>query len=1464
MRKLLCFLTTAVVLMGASGVRADVRPPIQVRILGEPRAAEPGVPFEGQLQIDSDISAVLGNFRFGGSSWNQLTLAVASEVSVDKGQPLVLDFSVVASDPEQWLDLTYEVDGRTVTSHFNLSSKHIASLLAPGTTTSVTPTGSVPPLTEETRISPLPAASETTAEPERGGPDGSRRSIRVHGRFTYQRSDGTTIGGDGLTVRVYDNNAPFPSSELTYLATDAQGWYDVTFNWSGGIFDAEPDLYLRFETANSRIQVEDPGFWATVYAWETDTTWNYSGSDLDYGWLQPGDINQHTAVHVLTNLVRTWRWWTSYGYDTPFVRANWPNGDGGAYYNGEIYFGTSTHWRESTASHEYGHHWVENFALSPAPDYCNGICDPPGDCGHCWWCEENANVSFTEGFPDWMGDVIPGSFGSNYGNDALWVYDFENLAMCGSTFVNPLITEGFLAAVVRDIGDNTNDDDPNFARTDELSLGWGPAITCVDLDAPTTAADFLTAFKNRNPWAGEGLWATAKNCGYETDVAPPPAVTNLYSTSHATSGDSPDPTIDLVWTRAVDDASGVWGYGITIANSIGLPSAVMDLGDETSYTTSVLPPGTYYFSIRTLDRAGRWSETYAWNGPYTVRAPLAANLAVYLFGGWDQVLVPRPAADASFSSVPAPLTLPGNNTGTYWNVGLWNNGESYTNSGFEIRCHVDSDFHWWVWSGELGPYWGQYGVNLGPLWIRGGRHTFETRLDATDLIAETNESDNRWAHQWIWTPLPLAANTPVVRYAPPIKTAGWDAVVDGSPIYYNCDGLRMGASSYWDVTVLRPLDAAADHDLYLHGASTGASDGFAGTLTGSARGAGVIDAVIVNRNLMGWGSQDVGVINYNGHGANYEAVHATNLSLAFGDSVTVPFSQDQMLRVWEFYLAPSNVGPVSITVDVDPAGGPLVAQWLDKNFTTGGLYTYSAASMTDASGRARLDVTMSDVGYHALLVYRDPNFSTGNGPLNVTIELDRTPPDFVPLYAAGWYAPIVPRAAFDGTGDSVPAPTTLPGNVASTYLNMAARNESPSDSPAGLPGHISVDGSYAAWVAWGSFPAYGNGLFNWGYPWTFSGGRHTLAWKLDAGQTIEEIHEDNNVYSEQWVWSPLDLINNVPVVRGMPADPYGGWTELSGGEPFYPNCDGVRMPAAGGYWRAVAVMPSAGSDVDVRLHAASTGAKNGFADNLTGSYWGGSTSDYVLVNFNLAPGYYEPLDAGVVRYSGWDAYTTESTVADGYIPYPNGTYGPYSLAANRIVNVYEFYLTPGQLEVRLANLSGSVDWGLTLHRADLAYLGKSDALAMSYAGGGAGGNEEVVIDVPASGYYCVAVWKCTATDLPLAGSYNLVIGPPGTVGVDDPVPAPQVTALVDITPNPFNPQTTITFDLAREGRAQLEIYDLQGRLVRTLVNGTLGSGRHAETWNGSDDTGNRAASGLYIARLSSGGVTQMKKMTLLK
>ncbi|MBK8165289.1 MAG: T9SS type A sorting domain-containing protein [bacterium] len=93
---------------------------------------------------------------------------------------------------------------------------------------------------------------------------------------------------------------------------------------------------------------------------------------------------------------------------------------------------------------------------------------------------------------------------------------------------------------------------------------------------------------------------------------------------------------------------------------------------------------------------------------------------------------------------------------------------------------------------------------------------------------------------------------------------------------------------------------------------------------------------------------------------------------------------------------------------------------------------------------------------------------------------------------------------------------------------------------------------------------------------------------------------------------------------------------------------------------------------------------------------------------------------------------------------------------------------------------------------------------------------------------------------------------------------PPATRLAAISPNPFNPVTTISFDLAVPGTATLAIHDLRGRLVRTIVAGSLAAGRHQAAWNGCDERGMAVASGTYVCRLVAGGRSRAMKLVLAK
>ncbi len=100
--------------------------------------------------------------------------------------------------------------------------------------------------------------------------------------------------------------------------------------------------------------------------------------------------------------------------------------------------------------------------------------------------------------------------------------------------------------------------------------------------------------------------------------------------------------------------------------------------------------------------------------------------------------------------------------------------------------------------------------------------------------------------------------------------------------------------------------------------------------------------------------------------------------------------------------------------------------------------------------------------------------------------------------------------------------------------------------------------------------------------------------------------------------------------------------------------------------------------------------------------------------------------------------------------------------------------------------------------------------------------------------------------------------------VTEPV-IPRSYALYQNVPNPFNPMTTIRYDVpAGGGDVTLRVYDVAGRLVRTLVDGTEGPGEKTVTWNGSNDRGQIVASGVYFYRMTSESFTKTRKMLLMK
>ncbi|UCF04982.1 MAG: choice-of-anchor D domain-containing protein, partial [bacterium] len=122
-------------------------------------------------------------------------------------------------------------------------------------------------------------------------------------------------------------------------------------------------------------------------------------------------------------------------------------------------------------------------------------------------------------------------------------------------------------------------------------------------------------------------------------------------------------------------------------------------------------------------------------------------------------------------------------------------------------------------------------------------------------------------------------------------------------------------------------------------------------------------------------------------------------------------------------------------------------------------------------------------------------------------------------------------------------------------------------------------------------------------------------------------------------------------------------------------------------------------------------------------------------------------------------------------------------------------------------------------------------------------------------------YKITALDY--AGNESDAASPGSTTG--DEVPSvPKAFALYQNAPNPFNPTTTIRFDLPRAVHVKLSVYNVKGELIATLVNQSMTEGRKEVAWSAKDNKGRAVSSGIYFYRLVAGDFVQTKKMVLLR
>ena len=121
----------------------------------------------------------------------------------------------------------------------------------------------------------------------------------------------------------------------------------------------------------------------------------------------------------------------------------------------------------------------------------------------------------------------------------------------------------------------------------------------------------------------------------------------------------------------------------------------------------------------------------------------------------------------------------------------------------------------------------------------------------------------------------------------------------------------------------------------------------------------------------------------------------------------------------------------------------------------------------------------------------------------------------------------------------------------------------------------------------------------------------------------------------------------------------------------------------------------------------------------------------------------------------------------------------------------------------------------------------------------------------------------TYDSIPFVGKDCIIILKKGTAKLSE-EEAIAGFSLGNAYPNPFNPETDISFSLPEKGEVSIVIYNIMGEKVKTLVAGEMEVGTHTVHWNGKNDAGFSIASGIYFYRMQAGEFTQTKRLTLLK
>lgn len=334
--------------------------------------------------------------------------------------------------------------------------------------------------------------------------------------------------------------------------------------------------------------------------------------------------------------------------------------------------------------------------------------------------------------------------------------------------------------------------------------------------------------------------------------------------------------------------------------------------------------------------------------------------------GWDAPAVPRNQMGATTNSCAVTPILDGNTSNTYLNWTMDYEGP-YPTPALDCLLLIDEYPFGWITSfadGDFPAFW--VAINNGPNTIAGGRHTLINSVDHFDDCPESNEFDNVWMGQWVWSPLELQKEAAVLRDPPPDR---------GMMTYPNSDGMSFARPpSFAWVTGIAPHDPADDYDLIVYDDYSGSTSGFSNDIGYSNYGGNSVDFVVGHFS----GTPLVvypAAIRYDmGTGNLFSADQSDALSRQggwnayFANQVLDP---NRLVDVYEanlsagvtyYFTLHRQSGASDIAFEIFPA-------------STGGVYgrgqSAGGASLVMDANTDTLAFTAAVDGYHPIVVHRD-------------------------------------------------------------------------------------------------------------------------------------------------------------------------------------------------------------------------------------------------------------------------------------------------------------------------------------------------------------------------------------------------------------------------------------------------------------------------------------------------------------